>query len=85
MKCTLLHPCENVRHFTDDRFKCNFMNEKCSILIQMSLKFVPKGSMDSKSVLIQVIAWRRKGDKPLSEPMLTQFTDAYMRHLGEMS
>ena len=26
------------------------------------------------------MAWRRIGDKPLSEPMLTQFTDAYMRH-----
>ena len=25
------------------------------------------------------------GDKPLSEPMLTRFTDAYMRHDGEMS
>ena len=28
------------------------------------------------------MAWRRIGDKPLSEPMLTQFTDAYMRHYG---
>ena len=28
------------------------------------------------------MAWRRPGDKPLSEPMLTQFTDAYMRHKG---
>ena len=24
------------------------------------------------------------GDKPLSEPTLTQFTDAYMQHKGEM-
>ena len=31
------------------------------------------------------MAWRRIGDKPLSEPMLTRFIDAYMRHLGEMS
>ena len=28
------------------------------------------------------MAWRRTGDKPLSEPMLTQFTDAFMRHQG---
>ena len=27
------------------------------------------------------MAWRRIGDKPLSEPMLTQFTDAYRRHI----
>ena len=33
------------------------------------------------------MAWRRIGDKPLSEPMLTLFTDAYkyIRHQGEMS
>ena len=30
------------------------------------------------------MALRRIGDKPLSEPMLTRFTDAYKRHLGEM-
>ena len=28
------------------------------------------------------MAWRRIGDKPLSEPVLTQVTDAYMRQLG---
>ena len=26
------------------------------------------------------MAWRRIGDKPLSEPMLSWFTDAYVRH-----
>ena len=31
------------------------------------------------------MAWRQIGDKPLYEPMLTQFTDAYMQHKGEMS
>ena len=30
------------------------------------------------------MAWHRIGDKPLSEPMLTRFVDAYMRHQGEM-
>ena len=50
------------------------------ISIQISLKFVPKGSIDNKAVFVQVMAWRRKGDKPLPESMLTQFTDAYMRH-----
>ena len=29
--------------------------------------------MDNKSVLVQVMAWRQTGDKPLPEPMLTQF------------
>ena len=61
-------------------FKCIFMNEKFCVFIQNSLKFVPKGPIDNKSMMVQVIAWRRTGDNPLSEPMLTQFTDANMRH-----
>ena len=28
------------------------------------------------------MAWHQIGDKPLSEPMLTWITDAYMRHWG---
>ena len=73
-------PRQNGRHFADDIFKCMLMNEKFCILIQISLKFVPKRPIDNKSALVQVMAWRRTGDKPLPEPMLAQFTDAYMRH-----
>ena len=73
-------PEQNGRHFADDLFKCIFMNEKVCILIRILLNFVPKGPIDNNSVLVQVLAWRRTGDKPLSERMLTQFTDAYMRH-----
>ena len=28
------------------------------------------------------MAWRRTGDKPLPEPVMTQFIDAYMQHEG---
>ena len=51
----------------------------------MSPKLVAKGPVDNKWALAQVMAWHRKGHKPLPEPMLIQFTDAYMQHLGEMS
>ena len=34
--------------------------------------------------LVQVMAWRRKGDKPLSEAMLVYSTDTYMRHSASM-
>ena len=61
------------------------MNEKFCISIRISLKFVPKGLINNKSALAQAVAWRRTGDKPLPEPMLTQFTNAYMRYNGEMS
>ena len=56
------------------------MNEKFCISIQVSQKFVPKGLIDSKSTLFQVMAWCLTGNKPLPEPMMTQFTDAYMLH-----
>ena len=44
--------------------------------ITISLKFVPKGPIDYKSALVQVMAWHRTGEKPLPESMLTKFTDA---------
>ena len=28
------------------------------------------------------MAWRRQGDKPLSEPVLTHSTDTYVQHSG---
>ena len=59
--------------------------EKFSILNWISLKFVPKGPIDDKPVLVQIMAWRHTGDKPLSESMLALFIDAYMRIKGEMN
>ena len=61
------------------------MNEKLCISIRISLKLVPKGPIDNKSALVQAMACRLTGDKPLPEPTLTQLADAYMRHYGEMS
>ena len=77
---THLPPGGNDRHFTDNIFRCILVNEKFCILIKISLKFVPKGPIDNNPALIQIMAWHRIGDKPLSEPMLTQFADAYIQH-----
>ena len=71
--------------FTDNIFKCISSNENARIVIQISLKFFPMGSNDNKSALAQIIAWCRTYGKPLPEQILTQFTDEYMRHKGEMS
>ena len=65
---------------TDDNFKCIFLNENYRIPIRISLKFVPTSPIDNKPALVQVMAWRRTGDKPFHELMLSQVTDAYMRH-----
>ena len=85
LACNSSPPGQNGRHFTDDIFRCIFMNENVCILIIISLEFVPKGLIDNLSALVQVMAWRLTCDKPLPEQMIIQFTDAYMRHSGEMS
>ena len=64
----------------DDTFKYKFVNEDILISIIISLKFVPKGSINNIPALVQIMAWCRPGDEPLPEPMRTQFADAYMRH-----
>ena len=67
-----LRPRQNRRHFADDVFKCNFLNENVWSPIQVSLKFVPKRSINNIPALVQIMAWRRPGDKPLSEPMMVK-------------
>ena len=63
---------QNGRHFTDDIFKCIFLNKSVWILIKISLKFVPKGPINNIPALVQIMACRRPGDKPLSEPMIVR-------------
>ena len=65
-----LRPRQEGRHFPDDIFMCIFLNENVWIPIKISLKFVPKGPIDNIPALVQIMAWRRPGDKPLSEPMM---------------
>ena len=65
-----LRPRQNGHLFPHDIFKCIFLNENVWILINISLKFVPKGPINNIPALVQIMAWRRPGDKPLSEPML---------------
>ena len=61
---------QHGRHFTDDTFKCIFLNENVIISIKISLKFVPKDPITNIPALVQIMAWRRPGDKPLSEAMM---------------
>ena len=75
-----LRPRQNGRHFPDDIFKCIFLNENVWILINISLKFVPRGPIHNIPAFVQIMAWRRTGDKPLSEPINKLTADAYMRH-----
>ena len=51
-----LRPRQNGRHFADDIF----------ISLEISLKFFPKVQINNIPALVQMMAWRRPGDKPLS-------------------
>ena len=64
----------------DDIFISIFLNEDDKIPIQISLKPVARSPMNINPALVQVMTWRRLVDKPLLEPVMIQFTDAYMRH-----
>ena len=66
----LIEAGKNGHHFPDDIFKWIFSNENIWILIKISLKFVPMGPINNILALVLIMAWRRPGDKPLSEPMI---------------
>ena len=45
-------PGQNGHHFADNIFRCIFMHENVGILIEISLKFVTKGSTDNNPALV---------------------------------
>ena len=51
----------------DDKIECIFLNENDKIRIRISLKPVPRSSIDNKPALVKVMAWCQIGDKPLPE------------------
>ena len=61
---------QNGLHFADDIFNCIFMHENVWISLKVSLKFVPKFPINNIPAMVQMMAWRRPGDKPLFEPMM---------------
>ena len=65
-----LRPRQNGCHFPDDIFKRIFLNENVWISLKISVKFVPKVPINNIPELVQIMDWRRPGDKPLSEAML---------------
>ena len=65
-----LRPRQNGCHFPDNIFNCIFLNENVWISLEISLKFVPRRLINNIPALVEIMAWRRPGDKPLSEPMV---------------
>ena len=67
-----LRPRQDGHHFPDDIFICIFLNENESRSIEISLKFVPRVPISNIPALVQIMAWRQPGAKPLSEPMMVE-------------
>ena len=61
---TFFDPFSRIRNFS-------------AISINIPLKFVPKSQNNNILSLVQIIAWRRPGDMPLSEPMMERL----LRHI----
>ena len=63
-----------VTHWGRDKmaaiFPTTFSNANIWISIKLSLTFLPKGPINNIPVLIQMMAWHRPGDKPLSEAIM---------------
>ena len=72
-----MRPRQNGRHFTDAIFKWIFFSENVRISIKTSRKFVLKDQVNNISALVQIMAWCRQGDKPLSEPMILIYWRIY--------
>ena len=69
-----LRPRQNGCLFADDTFKRIFLNENIRISTENSPKFVPNGLINNIPALVQIMSWRRPGDKPLSEPMMVSLS-----------
>ena len=61
-----------IRHF-----KTHFLEWKCCILIQISLKFVPNGLINIQPSLFQIMSWRETGANPLSEAMMGKIIENF--------
>ena len=71
--------------FPYEIFKYIILNENIRISIEISVNYVANNPVNNKPALVRIMAWRRTGDKPLSETMMVQFFDANMRHSASMS
>ena len=69
-------PRQNGPYFAGGIFQRIFCEENICIWIRINLKFVPRDPINCKSILVQAIAWRLFGPKPLHETILTKIYDA---------
>ena len=74
-----LRPRQSGWHGADDIFKCIFLNKN----VWIPMKFVPKRPINNIPALVQIMVWRRPGDKSLSEPMMVSWS-THLCHSASM-
>ena len=55
-------------------FQVHFLEWKCLNSYQNFTEVYPKDRINNIPALVQIMAWRRPGDKPLSEPIMVSLT-----------
>ena len=63
---------------TDQDFRLKFISKY--IYIYTSVKFVPQVTIDKTLALVKMMVQCQTGDNPLSEPVMSLLTNAYMCH-----
>ena len=53
------------------------VTENDCIPIWISQMFISNDLIGKKSTMLRVIVWHRKGGRPLSEPVMTHYSDAH--------
>ena len=69
---------QNGCHFADNIFKWTLLNVNALFWFKFQWNSFAKGLDGNKRSLVQIMAWRRAGNNPLSEPVMALFTDAYV-------
>ena len=72
-----LRPRQICGHFTDDIFKCIFLNENVWFCLRFHWNLFLRFEWKNTPALVQIMAWRWPGDKPVSEPMM----DGLLTHI----
>ena len=80
--CTVstLRPTQNGFLFAEDNFKWISLNEIFVFFVYF-IEIFPYVSNLQLTNILSANGWRHTCDQAISEPILTQFSDAYMHHL----
>ena len=62
------------------QFQIDILMEIAVLSLSFPWRLVTKFMLHFKSVLVWIVAWRRRGHNLLTELVIVYFTDSYMRH-----